>query len=260
MKRTRWMAAMLVSLMVSSCATIKPPPPPLRVGVTPNYPPLIMLQGDKAAGAECDFAVQLASELGRPLQLVPVPWELQLEELQAQRIDIIMSGMTITPARQTCAAFCEPYMDNPLVAVVRRGEAGRYASAAAIFGATGGIGVLRGTSADAFVRRECKQAKILPLNARDDVAFYLANQRIELFIDDVAAAVQIVSRHESRLELVFIPLESQQLAWAVRLDDDALRTQANEALARWRANGLLDQILGRWLPYLQKGAEQPTAQ
>ena len=75
----------------------------------------------------------------------------------------------------------------------------------------------------------------------------------------MAAAVQIVSRHESRLELVFIPLESQQLAWAVRLDDDALRTQANEALARWRANGLLDQILGHWLPYLRKGAEQPPA-
>ena len=81
-KQMRWMAALLVSLMASSCATMKAPPP-LRAGVTPNYPPLIMRQGDKLAGAECDFAAQLAAELGRPLQLVPVPWELQLEELEA---------------------------------------------------------------------------------------------------------------------------------------------------------------------------------
>ena len=79
--------------------------------------------------------------------------------------------------------------------------------------------------------------------------FYLANQRIDLYIDDLAAAVGVVSRNENRLELVRIPLAPQDLAWAVRLDDGALRSQANEALARWRANGLLDQILDRWMPY-----------
>ncbi len=250
MRQLRWMAAGLVSLMVSSCGTVKSPPQPLRVGVTPNYPPLIMLKGEKAAGVECDFAVQLAGDLGRPLELMPVPWELQIEELEANRTDIIMSGMGITPARKARVAFCTPYMNNPLMAVVRRGETGRFGSAADVFETTSGIGVLKGTSGDAFARRRCKKAKVLPLASRDDVAFYLANQRIDLYIDDMAAAVKIVSRYEARLELVRIPLESQEIAWAVRLDDEELKKQANEALARWRANGLLDQILGRWMPYL----------
>ena len=257
MKQMRWMAALLVSLMASSCATMKAPPP-LRAGVTPNYPPLIMRQGGKLAGAECDFAAQLAAELGRPLQLVPVPWELQFEELEANRIDVVMSGMTITPARQARAAFCEPYMDNPLVAVVRRGEAGRFASAAAVLETTSGIGVLRGTSADAFARRRCTRAKVLPLSTRDDVAFYLVNQRIDLYVDDLAAAVQIVTQNESRLELVRSPLEAQQLAWAVRQGDDELRGQANAALARWRANGWLEQTLNSWMPYLQALAAAPA--
>lgn len=257
MRQMRWLVAVAVSLMVSSCGTLKAPPPPLRVGVTPNYPPIIMLKGQKAAGVECDFAVQLASELGRPLELMPVPWELQLEELEANRTDIVMSGLTVTAARKARVAFCDSYMDNPLMAVVRRGESGRFASAVAILGATGGIGVLKGTSADAFARRECSNGKVLPLSSRDDVAFYLANQRIDLFIDDRAAAVQIVTRHETRLELVPIPLESQELAWAVRADDEALRRQANEALARWRANGLLEQILDRWMPYLKTRPAPP---
>lgn len=257
MRQMRWLVAGVVSLMVSSCGTLKVPPPPLRVGVTPNYPPIIMLKGQKAAGAECDFAVQLASELGRPLELMPVPWELQLEELEANRTDIVMSGLAVTAARKARVAFCDSYMDNPLMAVVRRGESGRFASAVAILGATGGIGVLKGTSADAFARRECSNGKVLPLSSRDDVAFYLANQRIDLFIDDRAAAVQIVTRHETRLELVPIPLESQELAWAVRADDETLRRQANEALARWRANGLLEQILDRWMPYLKTRPAPP---
>lgn len=250
MKAMRWMVLLAGIWMASSCSTMRRETVrPLRVGVTPNYPPLILLKDGKAAGAECDFAVQLASELGRPLELMTVPWELQLEELAAGNIDIVMSGMTITPARKVQAAFCDSYMDNPLVAVSRRGESGNYPSSEAVLGSRAAIGMLGGTSADAFVRRYCPKAKPLPLSSRDDVVFYLANQRIDLYIDDLAAAVGVVSRNENRLELVRIPLAPQDLAWAVRLDDGALRSQANEALARWRANGLLDQILDRWMPY-----------
>jgi len=246
----RWIPALLLALMVSSCSSPRGGRPgPLRVGVTPNYPPVIMKQGEKAAGIECDFAVQLSAELGRPLQLLPVPWELLLEELEEGRIDIVMSGMTITPARKVRASFCDSYMNNPLVAISRRGESVNFASANAILDWNGSIGVLSDTSADAFVRRSFPNAKILPLSSPDDVVFYLANQRIDLYIDDFAAAVGLVSRNENRLELVRIPLGTQELAWAVQLGDETLRLQANEALARWRESGLLDRILDRWMPY-----------
>ena len=246
----RGLMALLLALMVSSCSTPQGGKPgPLRVGVTPNYPPLIMKQGEKAAGVECDFAVQLASDLNRPLQLMPVPWELLLEELEEGRIDIVMSGMTITPARQVRASFCDSYMNNPLIPVVRRGESVNFGSADAILRWNGSVGVLANTSADAFVRRNFPNAKVMTLSSRDDVVFYLANQRIDLFIDDLAAAVGIVSVNENRLELVKIPLGTQQLAWAVQLGDEPLRLQANEALARWREAGLVDRILDRWMPY-----------
>lgn len=250
MSTRHWMAAAALILAGVSCSTIREQSTlPLRVGITPNYPPLILMRADKATGAECDFARQLADDLGRPLQLLAIPWELQFEELDKGRVDILMSGLTITQARQARVVFCDSYMDNPLVAVVRRGESGTYPTAEAVEQMGGNMGVLKGTSADAYVRRTCKNAKILPLSSRDDVAFYLSNQRLDAYIDDLAAAVDIVSRNETRLELVFIPLQPQQLAWAVRPDNTALQQQANSALARWRANGTLDQILNRWMPY-----------
>lgn len=250
MKQLHWLATGLVLTLAASCSTIpQSKTAPLRVGVTPNYPPIIMMQGNVAAGVECDFAAQLSQALGRPLVLIEVPWDKLLDELAANRIDIVMSGMTITPARKVRATFCDSYMDNPLVAVVRRGESGRYASANEVLNAAANVGVLRETSADAFVRRNCSNAKVLPLSSREDVVFYLSNQRVDLYIDDMAAAVGIVSGNEERLELVRIPLASQELGWAVRLGNEELKAQVNEALARWRANGLRDQILDRWVPY-----------
>ena len=249
MRRMWWLVAGLLPLMISSCSTLKSSQPVLRVGMTPNYPPLAMLRDGFAAGVECDFATQLAADLGMELELISVPWEKQLDELGAGKIDIVMSGMTVTMPRQARAAFCDPYMSNPLIAVTRRGESGKFPTAGAIQDTMGGIGMLKDTSADTFVRRHFRSGKILPLARRDDVVFYLANQRIDLFVDDLAAAIDVVSRNEAKLELIPIPLEEQKLAWAVRPEDAEFRGKVNAVLERWRANGVLDQILNQWLPY-----------
>ncbi len=249
----KWMHAMVAGLMIlaaASCTSVRPGgAKTLRVGFTPNYPPLAMLQNDRAAGVESDFAEQLAQDLGMELKVISVPWDDQFEELAAGNIDLIMSGMTVTPARQVRVAFCEPYMSNPLMAVVRRGEAGRYATADAVKEATGGIGFLKETWAGSVVRREFKSGKAVPLSSPDDAVFHLVNQRIDLYIDDLAAAVDLVSRNETRLEIVPVSLHEQNLAWAVRPDNTELLRQANEALARWRASGWLEETLDRWMPY-----------
>ena len=123
MKAMRWLLLALAVLAASSCATgRRSGVPSLRVGATLNYPPVIQRANDRATGVEADFAEQLSRELGRKLEWVVVPWEALLDELEAGRIDIAMSGMSVTPARQMRAAFCESYMENPLVAVVRRVE------------------------------------------------------------------------------------------------------------------------------------------
>lgn len=255
----KWMRGMVLGLVILtavSCSSIRPGgAKALRVGFTPNYPPLAMVQNERAAGVESDFAEQLAQDLGMDLKLISVPWERQFEELAAGNIDLIMSGMTVTPARQARVAFCEPYMSNPLIAVVRRGEAGRYATAEEVKGATGGIGFLKETSAGSVVRREFKSGKAVPLSLPDDAVFHLVNQRIDLYIDDLAAAVDLVSRNETRLEIVPVSLHEQKLAWAVRPGDAELKRKANEALASWRASGQLDEILNRWMPYRRAFAD-----
>src|SRR5437762_2391769 len=103
-----------------------PPSPPLRVGVTPSSPPFAFRQGGELVGLEVDFARSLAGALGRPLQLREVDWDDQIPTLLAGRTDVIMSGMTITPARQVRMAFSDPYLSSGLLAVVRRGDRDRY--------------------------------------------------------------------------------------------------------------------------------------
>src|SRR5438132_5937385 len=70
----------------------RPPGPPLF--------PYTTLFRSGLAGLEVDFARELTGALGRSLELRELEWNELIPALEAGRIDLIMSGMTITRARQ----------------------------------------------------------------------------------------------------------------------------------------------------------------
>ncbi|OPX18988.1 MAG: hypothetical protein BZ151_11635, partial [Desulfobacca sp. 4484_104] len=72
----------------------------LRVGITPDAPPLIFKQNGKITGLEAEFAQALANHLGKSLQFVELKWKNQIPALLENKIDIIMSGLTVTPLRE----------------------------------------------------------------------------------------------------------------------------------------------------------------
>jgi len=53
-------------------------------------------------------------------------WEDEIEALLNGRIDIIMSGMSITKAREVRIAFTEPYLKSGLLAAFRAEDTKKY--------------------------------------------------------------------------------------------------------------------------------------
>lgn len=243
--------AAAAALLPAACSTVPPTPAePLRVGFTPNYPPICMERDGMPAGLEIDFAKALCQELGRPLELVELPWSQQIDTLLAGRIDIIMSGLTATPARSARVRFCTPYMSNPLVAMCRAGDAESLASPGELLSTTASVGVLDRTSAEAFVTHHFPHARIVELSRRADAPLLLMNRRIDYYVDDFAAVANLLSAHEAQLAFLPYPLQGQNLCWAFRPDQAEFRQQCDAILARWKKSGELDAMLVRWMPYL----------
>lgn len=235
---------------VCSCSSLSPSgAPPLRVGFTPNYPPICTETFDGPAGLEFDFARALAQAMHRPLELMEMPWEKQIPALLAGKTDLIMSGMTVTPARAARVTFCEPYMSNPLVAMGRADESNVPTSPEEGLSTTANIGVLGHTSAESYVRKQYPQARIVALSGRTDAPMLLKSRRIDYYIDDLAAIADLVARDEAQLSVLPFPLKEQKLAWAVRPEETALQAEANRVLAQWKQSGELDTMINRWMPY-----------
>jgi ABC-type amino acid transport substrate-binding protein len=245
--------ALLLSVF-SGCATVHdsrvPGPNPLRVGITPDYPPMIFKLNEEIRGAEADFARRLGQAFNRQVQFVELPWDKQIPSLIEGTIDIIMSGMTVTEARKARISFSVPYLKSGLVTLMRAEDATKFLSLRDIQEGFVTVGVVQGTTGEAYVRRNLlNAANIISVQKASDAPYLLNNMRIDLFVNDAPSIVWLVSENEGTLKGFWEPLTVEYLGWGVRGDDKGFLLELNATLNHWKQDGTLKEIVTRWLPY-----------
>ena len=235
--------------LAPGCKTVfKPFRSTLRVGVTPDYPPVVMKEDGILRGLEIDLAVRLADELGRPLDLVELPWDRQITTLLAGDIDLIMSGMTVTDLRRVRIDFCDPYMTSGQMAIVRRRDAAKVKTRDDILYTFDRVGVKKGTTADGFVQENCPRAQVVQYLVPNDAALAVRNRRLDVFIYDAPAIWWLASQYESDLAVVPIQLTREDIAWGIKPGNELLKGQINDILAHWKQDGTLQILHDRWVP------------
>jgi ABC-type amino acid transport substrate-binding protein len=246
----------VMALSIAACTarhsapSATPAPAQLRVGITPNYPPLAFKRGGALAGIEVDFAQKLGPALGMQVNLVELPWEDLIPALRDQRIDIIMSGMSITDERKQLVSFAHPYLRVGQMVLLRRADAARLGTNRAINQPTTRIGFVNGTTGETYVEQHFQKAQARGFESVDAAVTALRAHRIDVFVHDAPSIYSITARERGpKSELVgrFEPLTKEYLAWAVRKDDTALLARLDTVLSQWNTDGTLDSVLSKWI-------------
>lgn len=247
-----------LAVLLTACATSPQTETPtkLRVGLSPDLPPLVFLENNQLTGLEVDLARQLATALGRPVEVSTMPWKSLLKALQADQIDVIMGGITITPARALQVAFTEPILESGLAALIRATDRDALSSASKLRAYGGQIGFLPGTTSEALVKRTFPQARRIPVDTAEDAVLLLERHGLDAFVYDLPALVWMHSRSAAKTALIPEPLQREPIGWAVRRDEQALQADINRVLAGWEKDGTLRAAIDRWMPYYQKLMDQ----
>jgi polar amino acid transport system substrate-binding protein len=213
---------------------------------------MIFKLNDRITGAEADLALRLGNALGSPVEFVELGWDQLIPSLMEGKIDIIMSGMTITETRKVRINFTDPYLKSGLATLMRAEDAVEYDSLQKIRDTISRVGVVRGTTGEAYVRANfLKAANVIPLAKANDAALALEKRRIDLFINDAPSIAWLVSENEA-LKGFWKPLNEEYLGWGVNRNNSNLLTQVNFILRNWKKDGTLKEVLSKWLPYWKK--------
>ncbi len=226
------------------------PKPQFRIGISPDYLPVAYRDPTFGlVGVEIDFAKQVGKELGKEIIFVETPFPELVQALVDGRIDIIMSGMSITTERQQVVSFTDSYVTIGQMALVRAKDRSEFPNVQSFSQRTSKIGFVQATTGEMAAKAFFPRAILTPEPTIEDGIAALRRGEIELFIHDAPTVWRIAGNpNEKELEGLYWPLTKEPLAWAVRKDDEPLRFALNRELEQWRANGSLKRILSRWVP------------
>jgi polar amino acid transport system substrate-binding protein len=250
----------LVSIFSGCAGTVneetvsQPAPPPanvLQVGVTPTAPPLIFYQDNGVVGLETEFAGALAKSLGKTVRFIMLGWDDLIPALLEKRIDIIMSGMSVTKMREARISFTSPYLKAGQMALVRNQDAAMYPSTASIKNTQARVGFMKGTTGSFLVQQELQlTTRKISFGLIKDAIQALVEERIDLFIDDAPVIWHKATTQEAQgLTPIPILLTEESLAWGVRRDNTQLLEAANLFLETWKSDGKLKTAITKWMPY-----------
>ena len=222
----------------------------LRVGVTPDAPPLIFKQNGKIVGLEAEFARALADDLGKALQFVELKWKNQIPALLENRIDIIMSGMVIDPIKEVRIAFCDPYFKSALMALIRIGDLNRFSIGFFSLSTNSAIGAIKDTTGARFLKTYFTSVKKEFFSTTRPAVKALLDKKIDMFIYGAPMVFYLASENENN-GLTALPffLAGEDLAWAVRKDNTELLAAANEFTQNPANEKKLKQMIHRWIPF-----------
>jgi polar amino acid transport system substrate-binding protein len=259
-----YVKAIIVACILAVCGCATPPPAAvvdadpsiLRVGVSPDAAPLIYKKDAQITGLEADMAKDLATYLQRSPVFVELPWEDQIPALLDDRIDIIMSGMSVTLARQYTINFSKPYFRSGLMILVK--DLHKYAfiknvETAFAQSITWRIGVVKGTTGETFTRQKNTGAKAIRAFANQDEALKaLIAGHIDVFIHDAPIVLMMAAQHQAEgvRPLPFM-INEEFLAWGLRKGDTELAKSVNAFIDQAKQQGTLQTIVKRWIPLAQ---------
>lgn len=220
----------------------------LRVAIDPHAPPFIYKTGEKYSGLEAEFARGLGEALNRPVVFVETTTENLIPTLLEDKADIIMSAYANNRLRQVRVAFTNPYLRVGQLALCRRADLSIYANNANLQNIRSDIAVVVGSMGDLLVGSQFSFAGRKPVANYDEAVKALLDKKADLVFADYPIAIWQSAQNEATVAILPSMLSQEDLAWAVRKDDDALRAVANAYLEQLRKSGKLADIIHKWVP------------
>jgi cyclohexadienyl dehydratase len=242
----RALAALFLALIAALSPGAAQHTPPLRVGVSADYPPFSFVpEADPTDFRGFDVAVAraFAADRQRELQFVRFRWPELLADLSADRFDVAMSGITVRPERSIAGIFSVPVMESGAVILVREGSS--YDDLASLDHPAARIAVNRGGHLERVTRAHFPRATTTAISQNAAVRRALLDGSADAAVTDTLEAPIWREGTEGILQLG--PFTRDLKAYLVHPDRGELAADLDAWLLARERDGTLAALRARHL-------------
>jgi len=232
------MAALCVPALADSLSEVKAAKK-IRVGIDLSAPFYGYVDDKlKPAGSDVEAAQLLAKDLGVELEIVNTTNSARIPNLLSNKVDLVISSLSITPERQKAVDFSIPY--GAIQAAVGAPKALKITGIEDLAGKT--VAVTRGGPQDKIVTERAPQAKVVRFDDEAASITAAASGQADIVAITPPIIAAIAKRSPAREFEVKFVLQSFQLGIAMRKNTPELMGWVNGWVKTNLANGKLNAI------------------
>jgi len=220
----------------------------LIVGTMGEMPPLNMTAKDgEIFGLEPDLARMMAKAMGVKVKFVTKPFPELLPALEAGEVDMVMSGMTITPRRNMKVAFVGPYFISGKAFLTKIKTIALAKEADEVNSPNTKLVTLKDSTSQAFAQVVLDKTTLVTTGTYDEAVDMVLQDKVEAMIADYPICVVSVFRYpEAGLLSVVTPLTYEPIGIAIPANDPLLMNWTRNTLNSIEASGNLDELRLKW--------------
>lgn len=204
-----------------------------------GFAPYEYYENSEIVGVDVDIAREIASALGKKLEVKDIAFDSLINELNSGKADFAAAGMSISDERREKVDFSIEYVTSKQVIVVKKG----YNKIKTINDLNDKIiSVQLGSVADDYVTETFKKSKIVRqkkfLSAAEDVKAAKA----DCIVMDELPARELV-KNNPNLVILDIELFTDKYAIAVKKGNDELLKKINVVLEKLISEGKIEEYV-----------------
>ena len=231
---------LFTALLVSSCGSGSEK---IQVVTDATYPPFELINDAKEiVGFDIDVMNAIAEEAGLEIEYVNVGWDPLLAGMAQGTYDMAISCITITAERAENMLFSNPYYTAGQIVVVAKDDT-TFTGKDDLTGTVGSqLGTTGNMEVDALAGVTSKPYDDIGLAMQD-----LMNGQISAVICDSPVGISYVNANPDKLKTVGEMFTTESYGVAFAKSQTELQAKINEALAKVKAEGLIDEYAATWL-------------
>ena len=218
----------------------------LKVGMELAYPPFETTDNQgNPMGVSVEIAKAFGEYIGKEVVIENVNWTGLIPALQTDKVDMVISSMTITETRRESVDFSNPYAKAYLAFLVYKDSP--VETSKDLNDSARTIAVKTGSTGDTYVTTNFPLASVLRLDDESAAIAEVINGRADAFIYDQLTIVRNYQANSATTRAMFI--ENQQVeGWGAAFKKGSnLTSQFNEFLADFIAKKGFEAIVEQFL-------------
>jgi len=221
----------------------------LRVATSGTQPPFNAVSRDgQLIGLEVDLARMLADAMNVNLSLLSMPFPDLLPALEAGRVDMVLSGLAITPDRAQRFAWVGPYVLSGKSVLTNGARLVRMKSPRDLDKPELTLVALENSTSRDYVKRVAPSAKLVTMPSYDIAIRMILEGEADALVADMPVCIITVLRNPTKdLATPSVPFNVEPIGIALPASDGRFFNLIDTYLDAFEKTGLLEELRKKWL-------------